>query len=52
MKKRLMSILLILCMVLTMLPAPILAVSTTKTINVCTFTLEISKVYTLPLFLL
>ncbi len=52
MKKRLMSILPILYMVLTILPEPVLAVSTTKTINAGTFTLEISKVYTSPLFLL
>lgn len=45
MKKRLMSILLTLCMILTLLPEPALAASTTKTINCGTFTLQISKVY-------
>lgn len=45
MKKRLTSILIILCMMLTLLPAPVQAAGTTKTINAGTFTLEISKVY-------
>jgi len=45
MKKRILSILLILCLALTLLPVPVLAAGTTKTINAGTFTLEISDVY-------
>ena len=45
MKKKLTSILLTLCMALTLLPMPVLAAGTTKTINCGTFTIEISNVY-------
>ncbi len=45
MKMKLTSILLTLCMVLTLLSATAQAASTTKTINAGTFTLQISKVY-------
>ncbi len=39
MKKRFISILLIMCIMLTLLPAPVLAAGTTKTINCDTFTI-------------
>ncbi len=45
MKNRIINILLVLCLVLTLIPSPVLAASTTETINCNTFTLEISKVY-------
>lgn len=45
MKKRLLSILLVLCLVLSLFPATALAAGKTKTINCGTFTLEISDVY-------
>ena len=45
MNKRLATILLTLCMVLSLLPVPALGTGTTKTINCDTFILEISDVY-------
>lgn len=47
MKKKLLSTLLILCLVFTLLPATAMAASSTKTINCGTFTLEISNVYSI-----
>lgn len=50
MKKRLLSILVTLCLVFTLLPATALAAGSTKTINCGTITLEISDVYAIDSF--